>query len=147
MLYSLPDGTLEDRKDPAFEIFGPLWVTKQGAPVLLASEYETVQTPVGARRDHTKPLIVCLGPEDSVRWSFYPAGAELAYSSFDASPEGILTLYSRGNSYTATDAQLCRVDGETGRLLVSRVIPAAENLDELLPVEALKAFAFGGSDE
>ena len=142
LLYSLPDGTLEDRKEPAFEVFGPLWLTKQGDPVLLACEYETVQTPFGPRRDYGKPLVVCLGQDDSVRWSVYPAGAERSPDSFHASPEGILTLYSRGNSYTATDAQLCRIDGETGALLVSRVVPAAENLDALLPVEALKAFAY-----
>ena len=142
LLYSLPDGTLEDRKDPSFEVFGPLWFTKQRNLVLLASEYETVLTPVGTRKDYVKPLVVCLGPDDSVHWSVYPAGAELFPSSFHVSPEGILTLYSRGNSYTATDAQLCRIDGETGALLASRVVSAAENLDELLPVEALKAFAY-----
>ena len=148
LLYSFPDGRLEDRPDPEFALFGPLWITKQGDTVFLASEYETVQTPVGPRRDYVKPKVVCLGADNSLRWQFIPAGAVLFPSAFHTAPDGTITLYSCGNSYISRDAFLCRINGETGALLASRVIPAAENLEKLLPVEALNSFVyFANRDE
>ena len=142
LLYSHTDGTLLDRKLPDARVFGPLWVTGAGELVCLIGSYKIVQTPVGPRKDYTRAAFVCLRSDGSFRWQFTPAEAYFFPSHFHTAPDGTITIYSTGNAYTSKDAYIDRINGETGELLCSRRIPAAENLEDLLRVDALKGFVY-----
>ncbi len=142
LLYSHADGTLLDRKLPETAVFEPLWVTGAGDFVCLIGRYVTVQTPAGPRQDYTGWEAVCLRPDGSLLWQHPLAEGQKFPSVCHTATDGTITIYFSGNACASRDALIDRINGETGELLCSRRIPAAENLQSLLRVDALKGFAY-----
>lgn len=122
-----------------------LWQTRSGAIVLLfhADGWERY-SPGGCFRSGGQGFVSCLGPDGEERWRFEPEmerpqKIQHAYSS----PEGIVTIFATGNSYTGEDGWIWQIDGETGELLRSRRIPIEkEELSNLVYVKARDAFLY-----
>ena len=142
LLYSHADGTLLDRKLPETAVFEPLWVTGVGAFVCLAADCATVQTAFGPRKDYSGWAVLCLDPDGSLLWQHPLAEGQKFPSVCHTATDGTITIYFSGNACASRDALIDRINGETGALRCSRRVPAAENLEDLLWVDALKRFAY-----
>ena len=88
--------------------------------------------------------MVCLDGEGRELWRFEPELEDHQVLDFaHTSSDGTITLYCAGNRFTRRDGKIWRIDGETGELLCSRILPAeTEELQKLLYVEALDAFLY-----
>lgn len=144
--YQLGADTVLEQGIPAAQPCTPLWMTKQGELVYLFLHYLWMK---GESDNWTcragRGFAACLGADGSVRWSFAPALQECQIlKHVHTSADGIITLCVQsgrsGDSRLA--AVLYRIDGETGRLLHSRTIPAADQLETLVRVDALDGFAY-----
>lgn len=146
LFYHSGTGQVSEQMIPAATPLEPLWMTERGE--LVYRFFHILQESTGPSdwfRCSGKGFAACLRPDGSERWSFVPALNEHQYLDYiHTSDDGIITLCvsSACDQEQEFDAMLFRIDGETGEILHSRTIPAAEYLVHLVRVDALNGFAY-----
>lgn len=145
ILYDGASGEMADWSFPGTIPRWALWRTKDGALVCLFAEIER-EIVRGSRWSRTggRTYVRCLAPDGSERWRFAPELNEHQHlTPVSTSADGIVTLFAPAiDGQIKADAQIFRLDGETGRLLAARQVPVQEGMFRLVAVEALGAFVY-----
>lgn len=92
-----------------------------------------------------KGSVICLARDGAERWRFVPEMNEHQTLEYvNTSDDGIITLFASGiNAQVQADGLIWQIDGETGRLLRSRSIPAEDEAFHLVHAAEARAFVYG----
>ncbi|MBQ6018551.1 MAG: hypothetical protein IJL26_00090 [Clostridia bacterium] len=146
LLYSGDSGKLTDTVFCGEQPRRPVWITKQNEPVVMFQHVcRDDAAPDSFRREFGSAYIACIGNDGAERWRFSPDPEKGRLDLCDVSPEGIVTLsvsrHDPSEPYNVS-TEIYRIDGETGRLLLTRGFPASENLRDLVAPDGFDGFLY-----
>ena len=137
---------------------GALWATRAGAPVFLVTRF--LRTRVKDTRfgpvevdENSQPYLACFDADGKEIWKFCAETEQEYLHAVHTAADGTITLYSPcqslhhedGTEYI--DGRIYQVDGETGALLRSVRIPAAEDMHILFRVDAIDGFIYHSQEK
>lgn len=111
-----------------------LWYTEQKAFVCLLSELvQEVNLPTGRHCIYGEEFVCCITKDGRIRWRFL---GKDSIRFISASKDGVLTLCAYNCS------EIYQLNAETGKLLLSRTVPAGDGLRALVFAGALQSYVY-----
>ncbi|MBR5428704.1 MAG: hypothetical protein IK118_10180 [Clostridia bacterium] len=124
----------------------PVWVTKDDEPVVQFRQVlQDVAAPDSFHREFGEAYIACIGNDGAERWRFSPDLEKGRLDLCDVSADGIVTLsVARHNPSEPhkVSTVIYRIDGETGRALLTREFLSSENLRDLISPDGFDGFLY-----